>query len=1341
MRLLVRIPGEERDRLGTGFLVAPGLVATAAHVLAGMARRLPAGVSVRGIFAADGRADSRPVRLEPMPDRFRPDGPRSVGVALLRLSAVSAAAPVLLSGAAEPGDPVWTFGFPGGGQFAGGLPALLTYQGDSRLEAPGLRGGADPGRLVGVVVHPGQSGSAVLNLRTGAVCGLLWTSSRTGSAHMVPIARILDVCPEADPARGEARAGLNPAWLDVLDDAQIRSGGWRYPGPRLRAYLDAAADRAAAQPYFDALTTVTGSPLPALTAVYMRQKTELRVPAVLAAAVNGGPAAVDVAEVLPADTVVQRGENCIVVGAAGSGKSSLLLAGLVDAAARWQRERTGRTVPVLLRAAYLAPDRPVPELVADAVAAELGDGTGDRRLWPASFFAAPPLRDVGWLLLVDGLDEIVDPAVRQEIVAKLDRLAEGGTGLPYRIVVTTRQLPDDQLPGSGSGSGAWAGPYRLLPFEARQFPVFAEHWFRGLDLPDPDRAAQGFAAEIERNGLTELAGTPLMATILCLLKARSPEVSLPLNRYEAYDQFTDLLAQGQYRRDPGGLSAQIQETFGRFTSIATEAAERALHAFEDALTLIAAHRLDGSDKPAVDVLCEDIADFRPHQVPEPLWQAFAVSLLRRSGLFTEHGGRFHFFHPTLAEFLLARYVLDDRRRKEQWFHETFEQRTRQRPWDPRKAWNPRAGDWGVSGFVVAGWKGGPDLIGALLRLAGTGELMPCRFVARLVVEGNVKDPAVRDRVADRLAVLAGAKPPRFARQARARDLKLRRWHASYELDDLGDPRGQRALAAGLTERSAAADRWQVMALSAARSSRGADLLAEFAMDPSQDDGQRGDAAAALASAADPRGFDLLEALATDPGVAMRERLGSAQFLGARQGGQRGLDLLAAFAADTALSDMDRVFAAVLLAGIDGQSATPLVSLAADATLSPGARSVAAHHVVKRGDPRGAQLLAELAADPESDLDWYEGHQWVDRRAHPQLEADYLAALAAGRSKGWGRMWAALKLMTLNDSRGFPALLGVYVHVAASPRRRMVLRHSLAESAMGDGDSRGADLLAGWAEDVHQRPRWREMSAESLAKGGDPRGADLLVGLATDADFGLYYRRKALTALIGQGDPRGLRIRDDSWADQAQDRRRTPMSRRKAARVLIADGDGRGVEVMAAMAVDVALSDMERRRTVRILLGADPEAGRRALSAVSAAESTGEDCRDLVVAMLAEGEPGRAARLRGTVYALCPTVLAGEFGAVPAARGGRLGPGNWAALAVSSLVLITLVLLLAVFALIVLENTVRIDGDRAVFLSVLQLLLFMPGAACAGFLLGGHLPEVWQSANQGLWQLLIWRSPC
>ena len=62
-------------------------------------------------------------------------------------------------------------------------------------------------------------------------------------------------------------------------------------------------------------------------------------------------------------------------------------------------------------------------------------------LRPAHF--ANPVSGSRWLLIIDGLDEVVDEELRAKIIRAIRGHARADT--PYRFVVTSRPLPEAEL--------------------------------------------------------------------------------------------------------------------------------------------------------------------------------------------------------------------------------------------------------------------------------------------------------------------------------------------------------------------------------------------------------------------------------------------------------------------------------------------------------------------------------------------------------------------------------------------------------------------------------------------------------------------------------------------------------------------------------------------------------------------------------------------------------------------------------------------------------------------------------------------------------------------------------
>jgi GTP diphosphokinase / guanosine-3',5'-bis(diphosphate) 3'-diphosphatase len=228
---------------GTGFLIAPDIVVTCAHVVAPNVRALPS--VVRGEFVATACR----VNLLPAADRYFPSLD-DLDLALLHVETGDSPEdrqplPFLpLLGTVEVGDRLWAYGHPEG-RFRAGQSARLVYEGPGRLI--GLSGNPERHGVQGSPVDPGFSGSAVVNERTGAVCGMLQEADGWGGAHLLSADDIVAHCRQAQLLCLSPVA--HAAWLHTLTDEQLRHGGWPFPGPRLRRYLKAAARVAQAHPY------------------------------------------------------------------------------------------------------------------------------------------------------------------------------------------------------------------------------------------------------------------------------------------------------------------------------------------------------------------------------------------------------------------------------------------------------------------------------------------------------------------------------------------------------------------------------------------------------------------------------------------------------------------------------------------------------------------------------------------------------------------------------------------------------------------------------------------------------------------------------------------------------------------------------------------------------------------------------------------------------------------------------------------------------------------------------------------------------------------------------------
>jgi hypothetical protein len=198
---------------GTGFFVAPGWVLTCAHVIVGeQGDSKSIHVTWKGKVYPAHVLDTRDVNF--------PD------IALLKV-AISNHPCVLLAGSAEPFSKLYSYGFPD-----------IEAQGASTtFECEGWVGEKNKQlRLKEGQVRPGMSGSPVMNLKTGSVCGIV-DSTRDRSSDLGGVAILAQVVYREFSALEQKQKQFhaqNTRWLDALtpEQRQQLNLGWQ-PTPTI----------------------------------------------------------------------------------------------------------------------------------------------------------------------------------------------------------------------------------------------------------------------------------------------------------------------------------------------------------------------------------------------------------------------------------------------------------------------------------------------------------------------------------------------------------------------------------------------------------------------------------------------------------------------------------------------------------------------------------------------------------------------------------------------------------------------------------------------------------------------------------------------------------------------------------------------------------------------------------------------------------------------------------------------------------------------------------------------------------------------------------------------------
>ena len=263
-----------------------------------------------------------------------------------------------------------------------------------------------------------------------------------------------------------------------------------------------------------------------------------------------------------------EGSHAVVLGNAGSGKSTLLRCLALDLlseqssfpalASAW-----GQHLPILIpfaRWTQMVADKPSGVSLEEMVCTWLQRFSVSSELLD---LVREALKDKRLLLLVDGLDEWANETAARTVLAQLETVVNTHS---IAAVLSGRPLGVAKL----GNLGRFWRTATLAPLTELQQRRLAHIWFGApnislSDAPNSsDLAAkknfidwqiENFFKDLRDGGrLHELAGTPLLLTGLISLHMR--HVSLPRNRFQAYEDLTKLLLdihpQGRSRASADG---------------------------------------------------------------------------------------------------------------------------------------------------------------------------------------------------------------------------------------------------------------------------------------------------------------------------------------------------------------------------------------------------------------------------------------------------------------------------------------------------------------------------------------------------------------------------------------------------------------------------------------------------------------------------------------------------------------------------------------------------------------------------------------------------------------------
>lgn len=1195
--VMVSAPG----RIGTGFFVAPGQVLTCAHVVVGPTREPP-----ERLAGQWGDAD---LDLEVM--QFRPDH----DLALLRVVGELVHPVACLATQIEPGDELWACGHPDGAYRRGDVIRSV-YDGPS-VDADGL----ELLRITEGRAVEGFSGGPVLNWRTGGVCGVLRRADAPPGgppgARLIGAARVLEVFPRLIKPPSMLTPDRVP-WFRLLDDKQLAAGRWCYPGPRLRGFLQAAQVTAREHPYRLALPNA-----PQLSTVYLRQQAT-RV-------IDGEEATEDGVEFgvedqpIHADLVLEGDRRCVfVVGGPGSGKSSLLRYLAETTAGRWLTDASAPGVPILVPAGALAMDRPLPEALAEGVTAALGARLADRRL--ADMFEDEPLPGIPWMILVDGVDEILDPERRKRVLETLAFWRSRPS--PFRFLVTSRPLPQGQLDALRKDG---VPLYDIEPFSEDQLPEFARRWFSALGIPDPNALVDAFLDQLADTQLSRLAEVPLIATMLCVVFASQDGQYLPPSRVGLYEAFVSLLMAKQHTQI--NALERLQQWIRPYGTAAEEAVDQLLAGLRPLLEQLADQRLQTRGPEALlDSAIMHVRDLRPAHLPAAKWRDLVEEALRLSGLVVERSGQLSFFHYTIQEYL----AVCARELPANIVPEVLEQQ--------------RSGRNSFSllraGVLVSR---SPDQAREVAVALSKTDLAGLAFLAALVHDGvqfpddlvaKARDQLKRYSETPDIAWSATTYEAAEALALIDPDLGFRYWEQFANDNDLA----RRAVAIGMMLRinphrgapilEPIALKWEtplrirraiVFELTVVNRQRSDELLTKMAVTGLIDNEATLWAAKLLCQRVDhPTEIKLLAGIASDSSLPGSYRRWAAEQLYS-WGPERGSAALVTIATDRTTQGSDRLYAVQAMIRFSEsyrryrhrprrewcpQADELLEMIALDPAVEAAYRIKAAQELIDESPQRARAALALVAEDRYVDgTDRARAAAALANLALPRAVAALTTIAADPASGGDGRLQAALALAWINRSRAANALLDIAADRRVDGNIRAAAAHQLdwidrpaLPSALSiiaydkqiDGEHRtqaalrlsnlspepGRLALETLVTDPTINPAARLQVACQLAALKSDKAPDALASLSAERDLGATQRLHAALE-SGQAGP---------LAELAADASLDGMHRVRAAFELAATNRIRGIEALTSLSEDpatdhvreeLARTDILRMRRERI----------------------------------------------------------------------------------------------------------------------------------------------------------------
>ena len=344
--------------------------------------------------------------------------------------------------------------------------------------------------------------------------------------------------------------------------------------------------------------------------------------------------------------------NAILLADPGVGKSSAIAQAVWHQSTWWLQAQPGKApygplIPIVLPA-----DLHQRDTLSAAMACQWTQVTG-QRVDARAFERRPPCGEA-WLVLIDGIDQVLNTTERVSVLARLGEWTAAPAS-PYRFLLTSRPLLGGEL---GPLRAEHVGRFVLRKFDPDGLRAFASQWaaFRArqhyADLDLQPITADVFMAAIRAASLVPLARIPLIATITALILENDRESALPTSRAGLYERFVAHLFTSRRVKQ---LGDDIPEPLALYGRNGRRAWQWLLNNLRDLLEGTA-HRHLSADALGVMACAKAWAEERaPAGLLKamPGWDDVLKGLLVSTSLIVPGPSGMHFVHPNFAEYLAA----------------------------------------------------------------------------------------------------------------------------------------------------------------------------------------------------------------------------------------------------------------------------------------------------------------------------------------------------------------------------------------------------------------------------------------------------------------------------------------------------------------------------------------------------------------------------------------------------------------------------------------------------------------------------------------------------------------